>query len=171
MNAHQPYDTPVEQHTERYFALTGRELDPRTVGLIAAAQTHLPQPQRSSRAPAIAYTYSVAPERELWGCYRDRVLVAIAGVESRAASLWLHDIAVRSDLRRLGIGQRLLEFLRDSYGDIAIEGNAALEAAPFFGACGFELTAFGRFRCGAPRLHVTLPAGRALGRVPAARAD
>ncbi len=121
---------PEQQHTERYFALAGRELDPRTVGLVAAAQTHLPTPKRATRAPAIAYTYSVAPERALWGCWRDRVLVAIVGVESRAASLWLHDISVRSDLRRLGIGQRLLEFVRDTYGDIAIEGNAALEAAP-----------------------------------------
>ena len=36
MNARDPMPAP-EQHTERYFALTGRELDPRTVGLVAAA--------------------------------------------------------------------------------------------------------------------------------------
>jgi len=170
MNARDPMPAP-EQHTERYFALTGRELDPRTVGLVAAAQTHLPQLKRATRAPAIAYTYSVAPERALWGCYRDRALVAIAGVESRAASLWLHDIAVRSDLRRLGIGQRLLEFLRETYGDLAIEGNAALEAAPFFEACGFELAEFGRFRSGAPRQHVTLSAGRAVAHATRATVD
>jgi N-acetylglutamate synthase-like GNAT family acetyltransferase len=83
----------------------------------------------------------------------------------------LHDIAVRVDLRRLGIGQRLLEFLRETYGDIAIEGNAALEAAPFFEACGFDLAEFGRFRSGASRLHVTLPAGRAIRHAAAAHAD
>jgi GNAT superfamily N-acetyltransferase len=170
MNARE-YPPPVEQHTERYFALTGRELDPRTVGLVAQAQTLLPQPKRATRAPAITYTYSVAPERALWGCWRDRVLVAIVGVESRASALWLHDIAVRSDLRRLGIGARLLEFLRETYGDIAIEGNAALEAAPFFEACGFELAEFGRFRSGAPRLHVTLPSGRAIAHAEPAQTD
>jgi len=78
---------------------------------------------------------------------------------------------VRSDLRRLGIGQRLLEFLRETYGDLAIEGNAALEAAPFFEACGFELAEFGRFRSGAPRQHVTLSAGRAVAHATRATVD
>lgn len=150
-------DDPIE-----FISLAGRELEPRVVGLIAAAQSHPVQRRRSARAPAVAYTYAVAPERDLWAGTVRGAVAGIVGVEWRGTALWVRDIAVASDLRRRGIGRGLLVFVRTTYGVADLVAHATPAAAEFFAACGFDLEEFGRFRSGAPRVRCTLPAERPL---------
>ena len=148
--------------------LRARALEPRVIGLLAAAQTRLPQRRRSARAPAIAYTYRVAPERELWGIVRDTTILGVAGVELTGGVLRIRDIAVAAEHRRCGFGRTLLTQLRAAYGDPDLLADATEDAAPFFAACGFDVEPFGAFRSsGLPRLRCTLPAGRPLAGVPA----
>lgn len=147
---------------DEVISLRGRELEPRVVGLLAAAQTRLPQRRRSARAPAIAYTYSVAPERDLWGITRDRAILGVVGVEWRSGALWVRDIAVATEHRHMGLGRGMLAFVRASYGTPELVAQATPDAAGFFAACGFDTEDFGHFRSGAPRVRCTLPADRPL---------
>lgn len=143
--------------------LRARALEPRVIGLIAAAQTRLPQRRRSARAPAIAYTYRVAPERELWGIVRGTTILGVAGVELVDGLLRVRDIAVAAEARRNGLGRALLAHLRDAYGGPGLLGYATEGDAPFFAACGFDAEPFGAFRSsGLPRIRCTLPVGRPL---------
>ena len=153
---------------DEVISLRGRELEPRVVGLLAAAQTRLPQLRRSARAPAIAYTYGVAPERDLWGVIRDRAILGVIGVEWRAGALWVRDIAVATEHRRTGLGRAMLAFVRASYGTPEFMAHVTSDAAPFFAACGFSIEDFGNFRSGAPRVRCTLAADRPLLGVPPA---
>ena len=151
---------------DEVISLRGRELEPRVVGLLAAAQTRLPQRRRSARAPAIAYTYGVAPERDLWGITHDRAILGVVGVEWRSGALWVRDIAVATEHRRMGLGRGLLAFVRASYGTPELMAHATPDAAPFFAACGFSIEDFGNFRSGAARVRCSLPADRPLLGVP-----
>lgn len=147
--------------------LRARALEPRVVGLIAAAQTRLPQRRRSARAPAIAYTYRVAPERELWGIVRGMTILGVAGVELTGGVLRVRDIAVAAEHRSNGLGRALLAQLRVAYGTPDLLAFATEDVAPFFSACGFDAEPFGTFRSGAPRVRCTLPVDRPLLGVPA----
>lgn len=149
------------------ISLRARALEPRVVGLIAAAQTRLPQRRRSARAPAIAYTYRVAPERELWGIVHGTTILGIAGVELTGGVLRVRDIAVAAETRRTGLGRALLAYLRAAYGTPELLAFATEDVAPFFAACGFDLEPFGVFRSGATRVRCTLPTDRPLLGVPA----
>lgn len=143
--------------------LRARALEPRVVGLLAAAQTRLPQRRRSSRAPAIAYTYHVAPERELWGIVRGTAILGVAGVELVDGALRVRDIAVAAEARRNGLGRALLAHLHAAYGSPELLAYATEADVPFFAACGFTAEPFGAFRSsGLARIRCTLPVGRHL---------
>lgn len=147
--------------------LRARALEPRVVGLLAAAQTRLPQRRRSSRAPAIAYTYRVAPERELWGVVRGTTILGVVGVELTDGVLRVRDIAVATEVRRSGLGRALLAHLRAAYGGPELLAFTTEGDVPFFAACGFDTEPFGAFRSsGLARVRCTLPVGRPLVGVP-----
>lgn len=147
--------------------LRARALEPRVVGLLAAAQTRLPQRRRSSRAPAIAYTYRVAPERELWGVVHGTTILGVAGVELTDGALRVRDIAVAAQARRRGLGRALLAHLRDAYGGPELLAFTTEGDVSFFAACGFDAEPFGAFRSsGLPRVRCRLPVGRTLAGVP-----
>jgi GNAT superfamily N-acetyltransferase len=109
---------------DRIISLRGRELEPGVAQLLAIAQIHRPPDERDARGPIIAAAYASSKTNELWGYERAGALVALAGVDVRGAVLWLSDLAVAPEVQRAGIGQRLVEFLREHYPDHHGGGHA-----------------------------------------------
>lgn len=88
----------------------------------------------------------------LWGVEADGKIVGVIGIERlNAEQLILRDLAVAPDIRRQGIGRRLIDFVRRELAPQTIRGRTRSDAVEFYRRCGFSVREDGSLPSGETR--------------------
>ena len=120
--------------------ITDRVAEPDVVAVWSLAAF---QPDAEKVRVRIALYHPIGTRR-LYGLCQDSTVLATCGVEQKGNSvITIHQVATKSDLKRQGLGRRLLAMLCEKLRPTEIHCHTDITSVGFYRKCGFDCTSLG----------------------------